>query len=311
MQPPKLSRQFFRFRYCHIWILIGFVHTLAWFPLPLLHLAGIVFGQIAYYLHIPRRKITLRNLSACFPTKTNSEIRTLARKHFRILTVAMFTIGVAWWADKPRLERLTRVHNREVVDNIRKRGDNIIFLTPHFVGLEHGAIYLSMTIPIIALYQHHKNLLLDKLIKKRRNRFNSALYKREDSAIKSIITLIRRGNPFYYLPDQDPGKKKCVFAPFFTIPTATFASLGRIARISNATIIPCWTRILSWGRGYEITFGEPITVFAPDSGGDDEIATATRMNQIVESLILNAPEQYLWSHKRFKTRPAGDPPFYQ
>lgn len=300
-----LFKRFPGVRYWPVWFLVGVLRLLAWLPLPLLYLLGALGGELACLLHRPRRNIALRNLTACFPGKSDAEIRALARGHFRSLVTAVLATGVAWWGGKARLQRLTRFQNRAVFDEARRRGENVIFLAPHFAGLEYGGIYLSAIAPMVSMYQRHKNPLMDALIRRHRARFGIILYPRKTPA-KSMIQLLRQGHQFYYLPDQDPGRNKGVFAPFFSIPTATYGSLGRIARLGNATVIPCATRLLPRGRGFEIIFGQPLA----DYPGGDAIRDATRMNNALEALIAHAPEQYFWSHRRFKTRPPGAPPFY-
>ncbi len=311
MQPSltALFKSFSGVRFWPVWLMVGCLRVLSWLPLPVVYALGVGCGEVAYWLHRPRRQITLRNLSACFPEKKTAEIRALARGHFRIIVVAVLACGVAWWGGKTRLARLTRFQNRAIFDAARKRGENIILLAPHFAGLEYGGIYLSALAPTVSMYQRNKNPLMDALIVQHRARFGAVQYARKDP-IKSLIKSLRQGCQFYYLPDQDPGqskgRSKGVFAPFYGIPTATFAALGRIARLGNATVIPCATRLLPRGRGFEIIFGQPLT----DYPCGDEIQDATQMNRAIEALIAHAPQQYLWSHRRFKTRPEGEVGFY-
>lgn len=288
--------------------MIGFLRVLAWLPLPLLYLLGAIGGEIAYLFHFPRRKITLRNLTACFPHMRRREIRRLARGHFRSLVIAVLATSVAWWGGINRLRRLIRLRDGEILQSAQSRGENIILLTPHIAGLEFGGIYLSALAPIINIYQRHKNPLLDKILHTQRARFHGLQYPRKTS-VTTILRLLRRGHCFYYLADQDPnrgGKHQSIFAPFYSIPTATYATLGRFAELGNAIVIPCTTRLLSWGRGFEIIFEPPLVDFP--SG--NKLTDTTRMNQSIEQLIQHAPEQYFWSHRRFKTRPAGEPAFY-
>ena len=308
MQPSLISlfKQFPGIRFWPVWGMVAVLRMLSWLPLPVLYVLGAAAGELACQLHRPRRKITLRNLSACFPRRTDAEIRALARGHFRSIVIAVLAAGVAWWGGKARLTRLTRLRNREILDQTLSRGENIIVLAPHFTGLEYGGIYLSTLAPMVSMYRHHKNPLMDALIRQHRARFGVAQYSRHTLA-KSMIRLLQKGRWFYYLPDQDPGRNQGVFAPFYSIPTATYAALGRIARLGNATVIPCVTRILPWGRGFEVIFEQPLA----DYPCGDEIRDATQMNHAIETLIEHAPEQYFWSHRRFKTRPEGAPPFYQ
>ncbi|MGI9310865.1 MAG: lysophospholipid acyltransferase family protein [bacterium] len=310
-QPPATPAErfpgarFWRPRFWIVWLLLATLRGLSYLPLPLLHAIGAIGGEVAYHLHFARRDIARRNLRACFPARSEAEIGALARAHFRALATAAIATGISWWASEARLARLTKVRNREVLERARERGESIVLLAPHFVGLEHSGIYLSLLSPTMTMYHRHRNPLLDAMIKHHRGRFGGAQYSSK-APIKPIIQSLRAGRLFYYLPDQDAGRKG-VFVPFFGVPAATFPTLGRIARLGRAAVIPCTTRLLPRGRGFEIILGEPLA----DYPCGDDIADANAMNRAIETTIAHAPAQYFWSHRRFKTRPPGDPPFYR
>ncbi len=307
MQPQLLTllRQHHRLSDLAIWLGVGLIFLLKWIPLPVMYVLACLLGEICFWLHRYRRRITLRNLSACFPELSRRQIRRLGRRHFHFLLYTLLTTGINWWASGKRLERLTRIRNASVVETLRKNGENIIFLAPHFVALEYGGIYLASRQPIMSIYKKHKNPLLDELIRQHRLRFGGKGYGHKESG-KSLIRQIQAGLPFYYPPDQNSSRNR-VFAPFFSIPTATFPTLGRIAALGNARVVPCCTRILAWGKGYEIIFLPALTSYPQG----DELTDTTTMNRVIEQLIKYAPEQYLWCHRRFKTRPPGEKPFYR
>jgi len=142
-------------------------------------------------------------------------------------------------------------------------------------------------------------------MRRSRLRFGGALFER-DSHLKGMIRLIRSGYPFYYLPDQNPGEADHVFAPFFGVPTATLTALSRIARLADAVVIPCFTRLLPKGDGYEIIFHAPLENFP----SKDSLADAAQMNAAIEAGVREMPEQYMWTYKRFKQRPPGEPSLY-
>jgi len=274
-------------------------------PLPVIHGLSVVVGEIVFRSHHSRRKITLRNLQACFPEKTDQEISVLARHHFHSLFYAILASGIAWWGSLRRMNRLTRYRNREIYDSILAEKKNIILLVPHFTGLEYGAVFMSSEHHLVSMYRTHQNPLINELIKFHRARFGMTQFSSK-APMKALIKSIRQGHPFYYLPDQDPGKNKGIFAPFFSISAATFPTLGKIAGMTGAAVVPCVTRLLPRGRGYEIIFNQPIANFPTG----DERKDTRAMNTAIEQLIAHAPEQYFWSHRRFKTRPHGEPDFY-
>jgi KDO2-lipid IV(A) lauroyltransferase len=214
-------------------------------------------------------------------------------------------MSIAWWASKQRIKRLATFHQREYFDQALEQNKNIILLAPHFTSLELlGAILVSQT-HMSSMYQTHRNPSLDTEMIRRRTRFGTNLFNYK-SSMKGLVRSIRDGVPFYYLPDQDPGKTRGVFAPFFGIQTATFPALSKLSRLGDATVIPCMARVRRFGTGIDVVFDRPLENY-PTS---DQVADAATMNRAIEKLIVNAPEQYFWSHKRFKTRPDGEPPFY-
>jgi KDO2-lipid IV(A) lauroyltransferase len=214
-----------------------------------------------------------------------------------------------WWISKQRFNRLVEIRGREHYDRALESGRNIIILAPHFISLDVAGLRLAQERPILTMYQYAKNKLADEIVKRGRLRYGGALVERKEP-MRNLIRAIRKGQPFYYLPDQDAGRKG-VFVPFFHAQASTFSVLGKFAEMTNAIVIPCRTRIKPWGQGYEVTIEKPLQDFPCL----DEILDTTRMNQAVADLIRPHPEQYFWVHKRFKTRPPEEttqfPNFYK
>jgi KDO2-lipid IV(A) lauroyltransferase len=197
-----------------------------------------------------------------------------------------------------------KVQDRHHYDEAVAAGRSIIMFAPHFLAMDIAGIRMSSERGMISMYRESRNKLIDRMLRKR-SRFAGVLFERR-SNLKALIRYIREGRPFYYLPDQDPGGAESVFVPFFGVPTATVTAFSRIARMTNAAVIPCYNRILPWGRGFEVRFEEPFK----DYPSDDPEKDARRMNEEIEKAIRQNPEQYLWGYRRFKTRPAGSPPVY-
>jgi len=220
------------------------------------------------------------------------------------MLIGIMTLSIAWWASERRLNKLVMINNIRYFERHLKQGKNIILLAPHFTNLEILGIWLFTRHKMSAVYKPNRNEQIDDFIRKRRSRFKGKLYK-HTSIQKDLIKDLRRGIPLFYLPDQDSGGWG-VFAPFFNIPTATFGSLGRLAKMSQAVVIPCIATFPESGGRIEIIFDKPMQDFPTGNAVKD----ATSMNRVIEKLIDIAPEQYFWSHKRFKTRPEGEKPFY-
>lgn len=298
-------RRFRHPRWWPTWIGLGFMRAVSWLPLPLIALVGGALGMLLYALHAGRRRVVHVNVRLCFPQLSPRAQARIARKQFRAFGQTLLDIGISWWSSEARLRRLTRFRGREHYDNALRENKNIILLAPHFLGLEYGGIRLSIERPMVTVFRHPVNKLLSVVMERARSRFYLRLVEHIQS-FTALVKQTKKGVPLYYLPDQDAGLRQSVFAPFFGVPAATFVVLPRLAKMTDAVVIPCVTRQLSWGRGYEIEFRPPLKNFP--SG--DALADTTRMNQEIEAAVREMPEQYFWLHKRFKTRPKGEANFY-
>jgi KDO2-lipid IV(A) lauroyltransferase len=273
-------------------------------PLPVLWVLGNVLGAFFHLFPSKIKKTALINVGLCFPELGKEGQRRLVRRHFRSLGVSILCYGLCWWSSPPRLRRLVKTRDRHFYDDAIAAKKGIVLFTPHFLSIDVGGILLSSERKMITMYRASRNRLLDSVLKKRA-RYDAVLFERK-SNLKALIRYIREGRPFYYLPDQDPGGAESVFVPFFGVPAATVIALSRIAKMTSSAVIPCYNRILPWGRGFEVRFEEPLRDFP--SG--DLTKDARRMNEEIEKAVRQNPDQYLWGYRRFKTRPEGSPPVY-
>lgn len=285
---------------------IGLLWLLGRLPFPLLWGLGMGLGRLGYFLAAGRRRVALRNLEICFPDLGAGARARLARRHFGWLGVAAMTQGVPWEISRGRLARLVRLRNREHIDHALGQGRSIILLVPHFVGLDlAGVAYGGLVSPGLFMYQRIRNPVVDARMRKSRMQFgNTAVERRDD--LRALVRQMKAGQTFLYLPDQDAGKLRGIFVPFCGLPAATVPMLGRFARLADAVVIPTIARYRPWGRGLEVIFDPPLEPFP---SGDAQADTAL-MNRVIEARMRTMPEQYFWVHRRFKTRPPGEPPVY-
>ena len=297
-------RTFLHPRYWYAWPVLALMHVWSWLPSRVLWVLGNALGGFFSLFPSPARRVAVRNLELCFPEMDPRERRRLLRRHFQLSGFAVVSLSVAWWAPKWRVKRFVSLHNRHLLDETLKGGKNIILLTPHFIGLDIGGSRLAVEGEFVSMYRKSRNPFFEYLFQ-RRSRFGAPVVERMAS-LKSLIKYIREGRPFYYLPDQDLGERASVFVPFFGVPAATVTALSRIAQSTNAVVMPCITRILPRGRGYEIRLYPSLDNFPTE----DPLADAKRMNEEVEKWVREMPEQYMWSYRRFKTRPNNEPSLY-
>ncbi len=283
---------------------IGLVWFLHFLPLPLLSRFGGVLGWTLYLLGAERRRVGRTNLQLCFPAWTARARERLLRRHYRAFGRSLLEQGVLWWSSKARVQRLVRIeglaHWRAVADR------PVIWLAPHFVGLDMGGVRLTTEYPLVSIYSHQKNRLFDRLLRHGRTRFGTTTLFSRQEGIRPVIRALRSGLPFYYLPDQDFGSRDAVFSPFFGVPAATISGLSRLSRATGAVVVPCVTRQLPGGRGYVVQFYPAWENFP----GESVAADTRRMNAFIEARVREMPAQYFWLHKRFKTRPPGEARFY-
>lgn len=292
-------------RYLPSWLALGLLRVLSILPLRLVYVLGTGLGNLLHLLIPGRRKIAYRNLELCFPNLSREEIAALTKEHFRETTRAALLTGFIWWASEARLRKHVTIRHPERLKSILDKGQGVILLAPHFVALELGGVFLSLDYEGVSVYQYNRNPVFDKAMLRARQRFGAILVERKND-FRQLIRAIRSGKICYYLPDQDPGPKHAVFAPFFKIPTATWPVLGKLARVSRAAVLPCATYLRKGGACFEIVLGEPLDAFP---SGDD-VKDTRAMNAAIERCVNELPAQYFWVHKRFKTRPPGSPTLY-
>jgi KDO2-lipid IV(A) lauroyltransferase len=287
------------------WAGIGFLWLLHWLPLPLQAALGNALGWLLALIPGRRKRIVATNLTLCFPDTPEAVRRRWLRQTFQASMRATLEHGLLWWGSEARLRRLIRIDNPEAAmgDGVRP----VIWLAPHFVGLDMGGARLSMDRQAASMYAPARNPVSDKLMLRGRSRFFSPILISKGDGIKPVLKVLKRGLPFYYLPDQDHGRLNAVFVPFFGIPAATVSALPRLVRLTNAQVVPVIARLLPGGQGYRVRFYPPWDNFP----SDDLEADVARMNAFIEERVREMPPQYLWLHRRFKTRPAGEPSLYE
>lgn len=277
---------------------------LHWLPLNWQAALGRGFGQLLYRFGRERRRVTLTNLRMCFPELDEASRIQLAKKHFIAFGRSFLERGLLWWAPPQRLRQLVRIEGLERLQ--RAAGRPTILLVPHFIGLDMGWTRLTMELDMVSIYASQKNLLFNAALLKGRTRFGSSTLLSRQEGTRPALRMMRAGKPFYYLPDMDYGQRDTIFIPFFGVATATITGLSRLSRIAGAVILPVVTRMQPDGQGYVVNIGEPWQDFP----GPSVEADTRRMNAFIETEVRRLPEQYLWLHKRFKTRPPGEPSPY-
>jgi KDO2-lipid IV(A) lauroyltransferase len=286
-----------------------FLWLLHWLPLPLLALMGRALGAFLYRVAGSRRKVALRNLELCFPEKSQAEREAIAKEHFGWLARSLLERGVLSYSSESRLRRLTRFKGSvKLAEQGKQDGRPVMWLTPHFVGLEWvGPLLMTeQSCPGISIYQRQSNPVFDAALRRMRQRFGTTELISRHDGVRQVVRRVRQGWLFMNLPDMDFGRKDSEFIPFFGVPACTLLAPSRMAASLKMQVQPIIVTMLPGGQGYEIEACEPL----PDYPSEDAVADATRFHAWLEDRIRANPAQYLWVHKRFKTRPEGEPALY-
>lgn len=287
-------------------LFLGLLWLLHWLPLGVQAAIGRGLGALLWRVGKSRRRIALRNLELCLPEKTPAEREAIARDLFGWLGRSFLERGLLWHASAERLNRLIHVEGNVGLAEHSERP--VMWLTPHFLGLDVAgtAILLNQNHPAASIYQSQTNAVIDAAVRAGRLRFgNAQIFSRSESA-RPLMRAIKQGAAFFNLPDMDFGERDAAFVPFFGVPAATLLAPSRMARALDMVVQPVVAEILPGGAGYRIRFLDPWTDFPTT----DAVADTARMNRWIEEEVRRNPSQYLWVHKRFKTRPAGEAGLY-
>ncbi|MER2492839.1 LpxL/LpxP family Kdo(2)-lipid IV(A) lauroyl/palmitoleoyl acyltransferase [Catenovulum sediminis] len=298
MDIPKFSLKFFLPKYWLTWIGISVLYTISWLPYKFQLLLGRLVGRLMYALAKRRRHIARRNLEICFPNMQDHEIQSLLKKNFEAAGIALFESSMGWWWPKWRLAKFCHYQGLEHIEEAQKAGKGVLMVTFHNMCLEICCRVFGQKHPAVAFYRQHNNPLMEYFQYHGRARDNKYLIGAKN--VKGLLNALNDNELCFYFPDQDYGRRRSVFVPFFAEEnTCTTTGTTLFAGEAGCPVVLVTPQRLDDGKGYLITVS-PIIENYPSG---DDTADAARLNKLIETEILKAPEQYMWLHRRFKTRP--------
>lgn len=305
--PPRKSRpepNLLNPRYWATWLVIGITPLLARLSYPVQTFLGRNLGGLFRLLNPYRRTIVTANLRLCFP-ELDQEIRDkLTNKVFESLGISIMETIAGLWAPHRYFNNIGEINGLEHLAAASRAGNGVILLSGHFCSLDFAGRLLMHAHPACFTYQEFRNPVFNKVVKAQRAKNCRQLIHRHDT--RGLIRALKSGSTVWYAPDQDQGLKHSVFAPLFGIPASTLTATTRLARLTGAAVMPFIIERLPDNRGYVLTI-EPAL---DDFPGADSESDARRFNGLLEKQIRAHPEQYLWIHRRFKTRPEGEVKLY-
>jgi len=303
--PPSTAGVLLAPRHWPTWLALGLLRLLIRLPYRTQMRLGRALGRPLMHLLARRRHIVEVNLDLCLPDLPTEQRERIIRAQFEGMGMALFESGLAWWGRPERLARLGTLHGIEHLHNAAALGRGVILLSCHMLSLEIGGRLLAPQQPFQVMYkEQRKNPLFEAVMSTARRTHYIRAVQRHD--VRGMLRGLREGLVCWYAPDQDFGEKNAVYAPFFGVPTATVTATSRFARMTGARVVPYYPVRRADDSGYDL-YILPAWEHFPS---DDEVADATRVNQFIEAAVREHPEQYLWLHRRFRSRPDGGPDRY-
>ena len=296
-----------RLQYAPAWIIIKLVGIL---PRPLARAVAIFFAQIIYLLHFRLRRVGLRNLALAFPEKSKSERARILRGEFTSLGRQLAEVC---HFPKYTLENVNQVIVYDGFENYERayaRGKGVLFLTAHFGGWELSAFSHSMHGHWMhVVMRPMDNLYLDRLIRNYRTMHGNTTVDKDDF-IRGLLAAMKKGEVVGILMDTNMTPPQGIFVDFFKIPACTASGLARIALRTDAAVVPTFTIWDPVLRKYRLRFDPAVDLIRTDDNEADIITNTQLFTKIIEDYVRRYPDQWLWVHRRWKTRPDGQPPIY-
>ncbi|WP_343596836.1 lauroyl acyltransferase [Acinetobacter sp.] len=298
--PGKFEWSFLLPQYWGAWLSIVFLMLLAILPWTIQRFVAHLFANLAWKLLKSRRKTTMRNLEVCFPEWSAQEVETQAKQVFVDMMLGTFETLNAWYCPTWFKNRVT-IEGLEHITQAQAKGQGVLLLGTHSTLLDAGGYICSKYFDPDVVYRPQNNPLLDMLIYRCRATIYKAQIDHDD--MRGLIRHLKNGDAIWYSPDQDFGLKQGVMAPFFGVPAATVTAHRRLLKISKAAAVPLY--FYRHGDEADPRYHILIEPALDHFPSENEVEDATRVNKIIEQQLRIAPAQYMWFHRRFKTRPEG------
>lgn len=283
--------------YWPTWLGIGFMWLVVKLPFGMQLAVGRKLGLLFRLFSGYRRTIVRTNISLCFPELNTKQQAQRVKQAYESLGMSLVETAFAYWASDQRFDKYGMLDGLEHIKAAHQQGKGVLLLSGHFCSLDFAGRVLVRHYPVCFTYQKLRNKLIDSAVKKRRAESCEILINRYDT--RGFIKALKAGHVIWYAPDQDQSRKNSVFAPFFGIPANTLTATSKLVKLTGTAVLPFHIRRLPGSKGYALTIEPPLQNFPSESETED----AARFNAIIESQVREHPEQYLWMHRRFKTRP--------
>ena len=302
-----------RFQYRYVkpeywttWVSIFIIFFVGLLPVAMQDALANRLGDLARNINKKRRRIARNNIDICYPDISEEEKKQWLRDNFRHQARSILHYGWFWWAPVFVQNKRIKTLGEEYIQQSLTQGRSVIIMAAHSLGLEAAVSVTSLRYPVTGPFNPMKNKLIDWFVAKGRIRHGTNIYTRE-AGLRPVIKDVRKGRVMFYLPDEDLGRDRSIFVPFYSVQKATVPVLGRLAKSCHADVIPCMTCYDEKNHQYVVHYLPKISAYPT---GED-LGDARMMNQELERLIDICPQHYFWTMKLFKTRPENEASFYK
>ena len=297
-QDPNFKLLLLHPKYLPTWLGMGFIYLCKSLPYKVIIFLGTLLGHLLHGISPHRRQIAKANMQLCFPDKNEEEIHDLLKSHFKNMGIGVFEIAIAWWSSTRAIDKL-KVSSENV--NIFKeidRDQGVLILIKHSTHVELDIRLMAQEIELGGMYKPQSNEVMNYLMIKARNRYVIGAIHNHQA--KEAVKWINNGQKFLYAADQDYGEKNSQFIPFFGVDAATITFPERLSK-SGVKIV--MANVSRNEKGFHLEFHEI-------SDYKEEGSVLKEVNEFYKKFILHSPETFLWTHRRFKSRPPGEAPIY-
>ncbi|MGA2372089.1 MAG: lysophospholipid acyltransferase family protein [Terriglobales bacterium] len=292
------------------WTVALLVRLMGLLPRPMAHGVGIMIGGLVYYLHPRLRRVGRRNLEIALPEKTPAERRKILRGVYVSLGRLL---GEACLFPRYTPENAAAIAVYQGFENFeaaQQRGKGVLLLTAHLGGWEVGSFFHALQgHPMKIVVRPLDNPYVDDLVARYRGLHGNSMIAKQEFA-RGLIAAMRSNETVGILMDTNMTPPQGVFVDFFGIAACAASGLARIALHTGATVVPAFTIWDSVLRKYRVEFDRPIDLVRSGDDDADAVANTAKFTAVIESYVRRYPEQWLWVHRRWKTRPSGQPPLY-
>lgn len=304
MANKPIPEELFLPKHWPAWALLGMLRLITVLPYRAQVHIGKLLGISLFHLARDRRVVTLTNLRLCFPELNEEALQALCKKTIISNAIGFIETAMAWWIEPQKMDSMIHIEGLEHWRTAVNKGRGVILVGGHFTTLDLAGSLLSIFIDVDPMYRKTKNPVFEWNIKTNRQKRFKHLIERSD--IRRVLKTLREGRTIWYAPDQNYGAKYSVFAPFFGIEASTITATTRFAKLNDSPMLIFSHFRNEDGSGYRLK----ISPIIEDFPSGDERKDASRINFLLEQEIRQQPDQYMWVHRRFKTRPEGEAPLY-